>query len=399
MLKEMINMLIQNRSIYWNGFGLQSSSAGMSVNRSQMGSNQNKHLNKYVGEGNFSKGASVPNGYRPPYCWELEMEPKYDASTTSKADLSIYYGCGGGGLIYSPFVAGGKNIIIIGDGALHGYGTLTAEGKLILYAIATLLGNGQIASDSLLTGKLEALATLVGQGVIGTDTALGALAWIITTIIGEGDVGATTTLTADGLMEAIITPYTELSPQTLAAALWNALAADFNLPLTMGQKLNAAGSAGDPWITELPGTYTGSQAGNIIDRILTASEVKQATVNDVAATNLVFVTSLTETDNDFWNRGAILFTSGNNKGQIRKIHNYNGTTKAITLFTSLTYAPANSDTFIVLPIRCFRLNTVDITQIIDDTWDEMQTGHTTSGTFGEKIAKKLLTTGKFLALK
>lgn len=96
-----------------------------------------------------------------------------------------------------------------------------------------------------------------------------------------------------------------------------------------------------------------------VDRILTATEIKQASVNDAAASTTVFVTNLAETPDDFWHRGALLFTSGNCKGQMRKIHGYNGTTKAITLYTALSYAPANNDTFIIVPARNFRLNIQD----------------------------------------
>jgi hypothetical protein len=40
-----------------------------------------------------------------------------------------------------------------------------------------------------------------------------------------------------------------LSPEGLANAVWEALAADHNAAGTMGAKLNAAGSASDPWST------------------------------------------------------------------------------------------------------------------------------------------------------
>jgi hypothetical protein len=47
---------------------------------------------------------------------------------------------------------------------------------------------------------------------------------------------------ATGSLVADITGQSELSPQSLAAAVWSALAAQFNDAGTMGQKLNAAAS-------------------------------------------------------------------------------------------------------------------------------------------------------------
>jgi hypothetical protein len=55
-----------------------------------------------------------------------------------------------------------------------------------------------------------------------------------------------------------------LTVSNVGQAVWAALAADNNTPLTMGEKLNDAGSASNPWTEELPGTYTGDQAGKII---------------------------------------------------------------------------------------------------------------------------------------
>ena len=90
-----------------------------------------------------------------------------------------------------------------------------------------------------------------------------------------------------------------------------------------------------------------------IDRILTATEVRQVTINDAAATTTKFITTLTETSNTFWPRAAILSTSGNNKGQIRAIKTYNGSTKEVQIQTPLSYAPADGDSFVIVVARKF----------------------------------------------
>jgi len=50
--------------------------------------------------------------------------------------------------------------------------------------------------------------------------------------------------------------------------VWNALVSEYDESGSMGEAMGAAGTAGDPWTTELPGSYTGEQAGNIIGKKL-----------------------------------------------------------------------------------------------------------------------------------
>jgi hypothetical protein len=52
----------------------------------------------------------------------------------------------------------------------------------------------------------------------------------------------------------------------LVAGVWNALASDFNTSGTMGQKLNGAGSAGDPWTTDLAAYNTDGTAGLLMKK-------------------------------------------------------------------------------------------------------------------------------------
>lgn len=90
-----------------------------------------------------------------------------------------------------------------------------------------------------------------------------------------------------------------------------------------------------------------------ISRILTATEIRQASVNDLSASSTKFITTLTEAGNTFWNRGSVLFTSGANAGQIRAIKNYAGATKEITIQTPLFASPGDGDKFIIICARKF----------------------------------------------
>ena len=59
-----------------------------------------------------------------------------------------------------------------------------------------------------------------------------------------------------------------LSPENIAAAVWNSLATAFNNPSTMGEIMNNVGAGADPWGTVLPGTYNAGEAGNILGNLL-----------------------------------------------------------------------------------------------------------------------------------
>jgi hypothetical protein len=85
-----------------------------------------------------------------------------------------------------------------------------------------------------------------------------------------------------------------------------------------------------------------------LDKIINALIVSETSVNDLAPSTTVFATALTNATNDFYKNNILLFTSGLNIGQARRIMGYNGTTKAITVDPALALAPANADTFTIL---------------------------------------------------
>jgi hypothetical protein len=64
------------------------------------------------------------------------------------------------------------------------------------------------------------------------------------------------TIRATGNLSGDITPFTELSPQNLAAAVWETIAADFNETGTMGNKLNLASSGGIDYDTLAQAVWT-----------------------------------------------------------------------------------------------------------------------------------------------
>jgi hypothetical protein len=96
-------------------------------------------------------------------------------------------------------------------------------------------------------------------------------------IDAQGNAPITWSLSATpraiGVLSGDITPFTELSPQSLSAAVWQALASAYNTPGSMGELLNSAGSAADP----LLGTVEGTLTLRDVQRILLAVAAGDAT--------------------------------------------------------------------------------------------------------------------------
>lgn len=74
------------------------------------------------------------------------------------------------------------------------------------------------------------------------------------------------------------------SAADIADAVWDEATAGHTGAGTTGAALIAAGSAGDPWTTELPGSYTGTQAGKVIADVKTKTDGLNFTGTDVKAT-------------------------------------------------------------------------------------------------------------------
>jgi hypothetical protein len=145
---------------------------------------------------------------------------------------------------------------------LAGTSDLTATVTAIVQMAADLAGSGQLTAD--MVGVIQMAADITGSSTLSA--SLKALISMNANLTGSGQV--TANLTGIGSMSAdIFVNSGTATTNELVAAIWNAVATSYNEAGTMGQKLNGAGSAGDPWGTVLPGTYTGDQAGAMVDRI------------------------------------------------------------------------------------------------------------------------------------
>jgi len=190
-----------------------------------------------------------PTGTNPPYSLVIGDKGALLSSTTTilgESDTSFSMAMG-----------------LAAESAITGSGTISGSLSLVIQLACDILASGTISAS--LVGKLEMASSLAGSGNI--TAALNLLAYCVSAITGSGTTSGTFFGTAS--LSADISSSSTLSPENLAAAVWNSIAASFNAAGTMGNKLNSAASAGDPWGTTLPGSYLSTEAGGILAQIQT----------------------------------------------------------------------------------------------------------------------------------
>lgn len=146
--------------------------------------------------------AAKPNGYYPQGVYAFPDKAGY-LSAVNRANVEATF-TGSGAL--------GRNLTFVATGIAT---TLSAIGQLVVSGFASIANHATVSSN--------AYAALAGVASIacGTTVASSLLAkgWV------SGSLAQTTSVVAvryaTGLLEADILPYTELSPQNLATAVWD----------------------------------------------------------------------------------------------------------------------------------------------------------------------------------
>lgn len=219
-------------------------------------------FNYYAGEatvtGETAK-SGVPNGARHPVAW---LPPR------TAGGLSAYTGTDVTFTVGTATLAAGRNI----DGTTtFTFSVPNAALELVVSAVGS--ATVTFTASGTLAGALSGAGTAAVTFTVSTAT-LGA----IVDALGSSTVtfSGAATPSAIGHLEGDITPFTELSPQSLAAAVWSALAASNNVAGTMGEVLNAAGGAFSP-------TDVANAVWAALSRTLTGTvEANVVQVNDIA---------------------------------------------------------------------------------------------------------------------
>lgn len=248
-------MLLGNIALLLRSPGRFFGGATLSCERANF-NNPGDERNLFVGQGGISPTGGQPNGARHPYTWTM---PK------GNGGLSSYERHVGTGTITSGNLAGGKNA----EATLDGYGEIaSATAQLIVSAVAALIGEG-VVSDANLLATLNAVAALTGSGTAAADIV--AKAWAQSGLTGSGVLELTPYAT--GTLEAeIATIAAEVTPETVAAAVWEALTSQFNTAGTMGKALQDASAAGNPWAADLVANNDSGTFGERIQKLLTTGK-------------------------------------------------------------------------------------------------------------------------------
>lgn len=194
------------------------------------------------------KLASVPGGYRPPVAWIMPITA--GAITSQFEAVASVAGTAIGNL--------GRGIAA--DGVLTVVGA--ASGGLVVSALA----NGSFVVSA--NGDILALLSASADGTLiisasGAADALGRL-----TADGSVSINGALTSYAVGFLSGEYTPFSELSPEGLARAVWRAAASAYNETGSMGEKLNAAGAAGDPLVGEVEDGETLRETMRLVRAVL-----------------------------------------------------------------------------------------------------------------------------------
>lgn len=196
---------------------------------------------------------------------------------------------------------------------------------------ADSIGSSEIATDAI--GAAEIAADAIGSSEIAAAAITSSEATSVGSVIGN--VGGNVLGTVAGLTSAAMT--------NVENAVWNATIASHVASGSTGESLSAAGTAGDPWLTDLS-TYTIGQAGYLVNTNLNATVSSRSTLaaSDNIGINWADVSNPTTT----------LTLSGTTIGATTNVTNGVTTTSG------------------------------DKNTLVDLVWDEVLAGHSTSGTTG-----------------
>lgn len=190
---------------------------------------------------------ALPEGYLSPNAWMLPFEIGSMTSTNLN----------GVGSLTIAGVSGLGGVVV-----MAGSGLLEATGGLLAGLVVEMTGSGNLTA--LGGGLLEAIVAMAGSGSLSG--ALGATAGLTVTMPGVGTLSASPSGTGEMVIEIYVNE-SQATVNQIVTAVWSALAADYDETGTMGEKLNGAGSAGDPWTTDLSGYNTPGTAGKTIKQI------------------------------------------------------------------------------------------------------------------------------------
>jgi hypothetical protein len=238
------NFVRENQSALrcYGGGAVSLSRGNLSTNRKSLW----RHFIIRDGESSARATVGKPHGYYPMASWRLPMQ---GGAVIGFAEMGI--------------AASGEPAI---GSAISGSASMLIDGSAVGNLVVSAIGVATMTIDA--SGSISGVANGSGSASMTIDAAAtpGAIGYL------SGDAPISVSGYADcygiGYCTGTTAEVVALSPEALAAAVWGSDAATFNAAGTMGSKLNAASSAGDPWSTALPGSYPAGSAGAIMGSYL-----------------------------------------------------------------------------------------------------------------------------------
>lgn len=180
----------------------------------------------------------------------------YFANDTIEESSSVPEGAfQGRACLIAPIVGGGLSSANNNTDILFtATGNVLAGGPMIGDATMTFSQSGSLSLNVGLTGSASLTVSQTGA----LSLTIGLSGDLVAAMTGQGSLSLRIPLSGDALMTMTgtanlkgllalagdITPYTELSPENLAAAVWNALLAEYQDAGTAGKALSLASSGG-----------------------------------------------------------------------------------------------------------------------------------------------------------
>jgi hypothetical protein len=204
-------------------------------------------MNQSIGEGISSKLASIPSGALHPVAWVM---PYKAGAISSRNNAIITFTANGNG-------AQGLNAIGTTSITFTTNGSGQAVASAVGNATITFTANGNAVAPINMVGATS--ITFTTSGVMRGNADMTGISNILFT--SQGDTYAVGNMIAVPIS-------TELTADQIATAVWSAIASSNNTTGTMGEKLNDAGSASNPWNETLEGTYTAADMMRIVTAVL-----------------------------------------------------------------------------------------------------------------------------------
>lgn len=248
----------------------------------------------------------------------------------------------------------------------------SATGTTIVLRSAAAFANDElIGAQILITGG----STGVGQ----TRTITG---YVLSTDTATVDTWTTTPSGTITYKIFASSPALASFEAAIADAVWDEAISGHAVSGSTGEALSAAGAAGDPWITALPGSYSSGQAGYILGTNLNATVSSRAsqtsldTVDDFLDTEIAAILADTNELQTDWANGGRLDLILDARASQTSVDD-------LPTNAELATSQAAADDATLAAIAALTIPSA--ATIADAVWDETLSGHVGSGSTGEAL--------------